>query len=235
MKSKGGNTNKSCGIVFITSVISIMILLLLCLKFLGSQGGFWNDVSDFCGKTFFFLSILLIIVAFLLIGSFATYKLSNKKICNLVMIAFLILGMFLGTKFYQYTNIWHYHYTWNTSFKQCDSFNTPEDGYYFITKWGSHYHCDSDCKAIKGKQLASIPEEIATEYREACSYCFANRVYRHSDVYITPYGTHFHSTPDCRWIKGHFVKAIKLNDLWDMENESEVFYEPCKTCIPWQE
>lgn len=81
-----------------------------------------------------------------------------------------------------------------------------DDGYVYVTEYGTAYHKDLTCRyldlSIRAVSAAGVSKRRNLDGKKyyACSCCNGNE----STVYVTDYGTEYHSTLSC----GHLIRTI---------------------------
>ncbi len=88
----------------------------------------------------------------------------------------------------------------------------------YITMQGEVYHKNSECTYLK-PVVSKINVNSVSDYRNSsgaiyykCERCASNGV--SENVYITEYGTRFHTTPNCSEIKRNII-CVKLSTVSD--------------------
>lgn len=102
---------------------------------------------------------------------------------------------------------------------------TDDDRMVFITKTGTVYHlsrgCSSLCPSVHGVPYESISRQRNSDGKRygRCPYCGTH--VPGGTVYVTDYGTCYHTSPCCRGLK-RTVYSIPLSEVGDRE--------PCAIC-----
>ena len=88
----------------------------------------------------------------------------------------------------------------------------------YITMQGEVYHKNSECTYLK-PVVSQVSRNLISNYRNSsgaiyyrCEKCAGNEA--SDNVYITEYGTRFHTTPNCSEIK-HNIICVKLSTVSD--------------------
>ncbi len=112
-----------------------------------------------------------------------------------------------------------------------ESTEVADDPYVYITDYGSVYHTSADCsyldlsiEAVEFSKINGLRNNDEHKYYP-CSLC-AEENTSYKTVYITDYGTMFHTDPECSGLK----RSIHMVHLSEVEDRC-----PCKKCAGGEE